>query len=124
MGNNAFKYPEEEKAQLQQELNGFAKTLTGGAPVNLIPLNNNYTFYGSKKIAPIQAVDNGQFTLFKFAKNTPIPAIFSVDDHQNESIVNFNTHDDTVYIQGVHRLYTFRNGDDVTSVYNENFKDR
>lgn len=119
-----FKYPAEEKAQLQTELNSFVKTFTGDSPVNLVNLNNDYSFYGAKTIAPIQAVDNGQFTLFKFAKNTPIPAVFSVDDHGNESIVNFSTQGDAIYIQGVHRLYTFRNGDDVTSVYNDHFKMR
>lgn len=114
-----FKYPEEEKSMLQAQLNDLQRTVFGTTNDSLVPLNDNYSFVGSPAIAPIKAVDNGTFTLFVFKKNTPVPAIFSVDRHQNESLINFKADGDKIYIQGVHHQYTLRNGEEVTTVYND-----
>jgi type IV secretion system protein VirB9 len=81
----------------------------------------NYTFRGSKSIAPIQAGDNGTFTVFKFAKHTEIPAIFAVDPHEHESLVNFHVQDDALWIQSVYAKYRFRHGEEIATVYNEQF---
>lgn len=114
-----FKYPEEEQAALQDQINMMQPALMNGAPTDAVSWNFDYSFYGSTNIAPIQAVDNGTFTVFKFPKNAPIPAIFSVDSHQNESLVNFRVQGNYVFIQGVHHQYTLRNGEDVTTVYDD-----
>lgn len=114
-----FKYPEEEQAAFQDQINMMQPTLMGGVPTDATSWNFNYSFYGSTNIAPIQAVDNGTFTVFKFPKSAPIPAIFSVDRHQNESLVNFRVQGNYVFIQGVRHQYTLRNGEDVTTVYND-----
>lgn len=116
-----FKYPEEEKAQFEGELNQLQRTFFGNAPNDAVRWNYDYSFYGSKRIAPIQTVDNGTFTIFKFPKHTVVPAIFAVDGHQNESLVNFRVEGDYVFAQGVRHQYTLRNGEEVTTVYNDSF---
>lgn len=117
-----FKYPDEQQAELNAELAEFETIFPGSKEHEPIPLNLNYTFAGSHYIAPIQAGDNDTFTVFKFAKNHPIPAIFGVDKHGNETLLNYRTQGDKVFIQGVRRQYTLRNGEDVTTIYNDNIK--
>lgn len=114
-----FNYPEEEQAQFESELAGLQRSFLDNAPNNAVKWNYNYSFYGSKRLAPIQAVDNGTFTIFKFPKNTIVPGIFAVDGHRNESLVNFRVEGDYVFIQGIRHQYTLRNGEDVTTVYND-----
>lgn len=114
-----FRYPDEERMVLQQEIGGLQHALMGSIPTNAVKWNYDYSFYGSKRLAPIQVVDNGTFTVFKFAKNTPIPAIFAVDKHRNEAMVNFSVQDNYVFVQGIKRQYTLRNGSDVTTIYND-----
>lgn len=119
-----FKYPDKEKRQLEQRALNLQRSLLGSAPISRLQWNYNYSFYGSKLIAPIQAVDNGKFTIFKFSDNTSIPAIFSVDSHRNESMTNFRVEGDYVFVQGLYRQFTLRNGEDITTVYNDNYRVR
>lgn len=116
-----FKYPEEEKAQFEGELSQLQRTFLGNTGSNAVSWNYDYSFYGSKSVAPIQAVDNGTFTIFKFPKHAAVPAIFAVDSHQNEALVNFRVEGDYVFVQGVRHQYTLRNGEEVTTVYNDSF---
>ena len=117
-----FRYPDEEKAEFEEELNVLQHDFLGNnTGNNAVRWNYDYSFYGSKRLAPIQAVDNGTFTIMKFPKNTIIPGIFAVDSHRNESLVNFRVEGDYVFIQGVRHQYTLRNGEDVTTVYNDSF---
>lgn len=118
----SFKYPEEEKAKLERDVMGLQKTFLGSISSDPVEWNYNYSFFGSRNIAPIQAVDNGTFTIFKFQKHVPIPAIFAVDTNQNESLLNFKVQGDYVFVQGVRHQYTFRNGNEVTTVYNDSFR--
>lgn len=116
-----FKYPDDEKNEFENEINFVQKNFLGNHTNDATEWNYDYSFYGSKKIAPIQAVDNGTFTIFKFPKNSVLPAIFAVDDKQNESLVNFRVQGPYVFVQGKHHHFTFRNGQDVTSIYNDNY---
>ena len=83
--------------------------------------NGEYSYTGDKKIAPIQAFDDGKFTYLKFRSDgsSVIPAIFSVDKDRNESLVNYHTQDGYIVINQVNNQYTLRNGNYVTSVYND-----
>lgn len=119
-----FKYPEKEKRKLEQQAINLQRSLLGNMPLSPLQWNYNYSFYGSKLIAPIQAIDNGKFTIFKFTDNTSIPAIFSVDSHRNESMVNFRVDGDYLFIQGIFRQFTLRNGEDITTLYNDNYRVR
>lgn len=118
----SFQYPDQERAEFEDALGHMQGIFFGSVGVKNSPLqwNYNYSFVGSRLIAPVQAVDNGTFTVFKFSKNTIIPAIFAVDAHQNESLINFRVQNDYVFITGVHHQYTLRNGRDIATVYNDN----
>lgn len=114
-----FKYPAEEKKELEDSLSGLQKSISSGAANDAINWNYDYSFHGSKSLAPIQAFDNGTFTIFKFSKQQKIPAIFAVDEHQNERILNLRVQGDYVFVQGVRHQYTFRNGETIVTVYND-----
>lgn len=107
-----FDFPEAKKDHA-----GVAEVLTNSAS----PLHLQYTFRGSKAVAPIQAFDNGRFTVLTFAKHTALPAIFSVDPWGHESLVNFSVQGDAVWIQNVHAKYRLRCGREIATVYNESF---
>lgn len=122
-----FKYLDNNSSYINGDnaaFSDFSSSIEQNTSNNLmqqLTLNDNYSFTGSKAIAPIKALDNGTFTFFKFAKNKPIPAIFAVDAKRNESLLNVHTQGDYVFIQGVFPQYTFRNGNNVTSVYNDSY---
>lgn len=82
--------------------------------------NMRYSFWGDRSIAPIVAKDNGTFTLFKFKKGEPIPAILSVDTkNKKESMVNFHMQEGYVIVEGVYSQYTLRFGEHSTCVFND-----
>lgn len=84
-------------------------------------LNWHYSFTGARALAPIEAFDNGQFTYFKFCQDgmSHTPAIFTVDGERNETLVNFHIQGNYVVINSVARQFTLRDGNTVTSVYND-----
>jgi len=83
-------------------------------------LNWKYSFTGDKKIAPITAFDNGQFTYFKFKNDgiTHLPAVFIVDKNRNETLVNFHMQGQYMVVNTVAKQFTLRDGENVASVYN------
>lgn len=82
--------------------------------------NYSYSFWGDSFVAPIRAMDDGRFTVFRFRANSPIPAILTVNTKtRRESIVNYRIEGDDVVIEGAYPQYTFRYGDHVTCVFNE-----
>ncbi len=115
-----FKYLENNE-DISEDFNSFAQMNNFNGSMQPLTWNENYSFTGSKIIAPIKAADNGTFTVFEFAKNSPIPAIFAVDLKRNESLLNTHTQGNYVFVQGVYHQYTFRNGSDVTTIYNDSF---
>lgn len=85
-------------------------------------LNWKYSFTGFRALAPIAAFDNGQFTYFKFKTNgmSHLPSVFIVDDHRNESLVNYHMQGDYMVVNTVAKQFTLRDGAYVTSIYNDN----
>jgi type IV secretion system protein VirB9 len=84
-------------------------------------LNWQYSFTGDRRSAPLQAFDNGQFTYFKFKQNgmSKLPAIFIVDKHRNESLVNYHMQGNYLVVNSIAKQFTLRDGEHVTSVYND-----
>lgn len=117
-----FRYPGEEKQLFQQQLVNLQTTFLGKQPLNPLTWNYHYSFYGSKALAPLQTVDNGRFTIFKFSHQTAIPAIFRVDRFRHESLVNSHMEGNYMFVQGVNRQWTLRNGAEVTTVYNDAYR--
>jgi type IV secretion system protein VirB9 len=83
--------------------------------------NGEYSYNGDKKLVPIQVFDDGKFTYFKFKSNgnAITPAIFSVDKDRNESLVNYHVSNGFIIVNRVGTQFTLRNGNYVTSVFND-----
>lgn len=116
-----FKYVDNNNNGISEGFNSFAKLNNLNGSMQPLTWNENYSFTGSKNIAPIKAADNGTFTVFEFANHVPMPAIFAVDLKRNESLLNTHTQGNYIFVQGVYHQYTFRNGNDVTSIYNDSY---
>ena len=83
-------------------------------------LNEDYSFKGDTTIAPVKAMDNGTFTLLKFQKGRPVPAILAVDPAtRRESLVNFRVQGEFVVVEGVYMQMTLRYGAHVTCLFND-----
>ena len=83
------------------------------------PDNWQYTARGNPAIAPVRVFDNGWFTFFDFGNRKDIPAIFAVDEHGRESIVNYHVQGKYVVVEMVGTQFTLRNGNQVATVFNE-----
>lgn len=81
--------------------------------------NLHYSYTGSREQAPLMACDDGAFTYFKFNKHIELPAIFAVLPDRSEQVVNYRVENGFVVIERVAKAYTLRNGETVTSIYND-----
>lgn len=84
-------------------------------------LNWKYSFTGDRALAPIAAFDNSQFTYFKFKNDgmSHLPSVFIVDKHRHETLVNYHMQGEYLVIYSIAKQFTLRDGDYVTSVYND-----
>lgn len=84
-------------------------------------LNWKYSFTGDRSLVPVEAFDNGQFTFFKFKEDgmSHLPAIFMVDKNRNETLINYHMQGKYLVVNAIAKQFTLRDGDDVTSVYND-----
>jgi type IV secretion system protein VirB9 len=83
--------------------------------------NVQYSFTGDKEQAPIQACDDGLFTYFKFRKHIDLPAVFIVLPDRKEEVVNYRMENGYLVVERIAKAFTLRNGDTVTSVYNDKY---
>ena len=83
--------------------------------------NFHYSYDGDAGQVPLRIFDNGRFTYFEFDEMTDTPAIFLVDAEANESVVNSVRRGRYFVVQRTGREFALRNGDLVTSIYNEAF---
>lgn len=123
-----FRYPEDElkaaqiaKAEEAAKNAPHPSEITPEHSFNAEDVNMEYTFRGSKDIAPRRVFDDGDFTYFYFNEKTETPAIFVVDGKDNESLVNFHNSGKYIVVQRLARKFVLRHGDNVTCIYNERF---
>jgi len=83
--------------------------------------NLQYSYTGNCAQAPIRACDDGIFTYFKFRNHIELPAIFYVLPDRKEAVVNLRVENDYVVVERIGKAFTLRNGDIVTSVYNNKY---
>lgn len=83
-------------------------------------LNWKYSYTGSAILAPLAVFDNGEFTYFKFKEGggSHLPSVFMVDSHRNETLVNYHMQGSYLVVNDVAKQFTLRDGETVTSVYN------
>ena len=112
-----FSYPDDKDKNLVE----FAKAPASDEPDmrDLSSYNFNYQYTGEKIIAPSKVFDDGIFTYFQFlAKNSEVPAIYSVDSEGFESLINYRVAGTYIVVEKVAPQYSLRNGSDIVCVYN------
>lgn len=92
---------------------------THHAPKLFSHINMQYSARGNPSIAPTTVFDDGKFTYFKFAEQRPIPAIFLVDHHGQESLLNYRVKEPYVVVEHVGRHFDIRHGSEFAAVFNE-----
>jgi type IV secretion system protein VirB9 len=111
------------KLQFQYSEGGYDQAGSSNAVATFDPeqLNWKYSFTGDRAVAPVEAFDNGQFTYFKFKQDgmSRLPAVFIVDKNRNESLINYHMQGKYLVVNAVAKQFTLRDGDYVTSVYND-----
>ncbi len=118
--------PEDEaRRQREAEDTGRVHDLLGRPSFSERPLNRNYTMnFGrapeSREIAPLEAFDDGRFTVLRFAANADFPAVYrKVGDE--ETLLNSHVEGGRLVIHGVYRELVLRAGEAVAGLYNEAF---
>lgn len=83
-------------------------------------LNWKYSYTGDSSLAPVSIFDNGQFTYFKFRQGgvSRQPSVFIVDQHRNETLVNYHMQGGYMVVNAVAKQFTLRDGETITTVYN------
>jgi len=111
------------KLQFTYSDGGYDQTGTPNAVATFDPeqINWKYSFTGDKSLAPLEAFDNGQFTYFKFKNGgmSHLPSVFIVDKNRNETLVNYHIQGKYMVVNTIAKQFTLRDGDYVSSVYND-----
>ena len=82
--------------------------------------NFDYTIRGSKVIEPIRIFDDGNFTYFEFRdQNAELPAFYTVDSTNNESLLNFRKRGNYIVVERLSPRFTLRRGPEILCVYDE-----
>lgn len=102
-------------AQERDEAN-FRSNVANRNKIDPTNINLKYTFAGNRSIAPVAVFDDGLFTYFEFDKNSDIPAIYTVDQERNESILNHRTQGKYIVVEQLANRFTLRSGKNVTTV--------
>ena len=117
--NIIFRYPDEiAKAALDKRYLAKAKKMAAEPNLHNLDvanLNSDYGVKGSSVNQPLAVFDDGTKTWFRFAGS--VPAIFAVDAHRNESLVNWHKEGKYIIVDRVNDQWTLRNGPDVTCLF-------
>lgn len=108
-----FIYQEEDYLHEKVNLNTSAESFVPHC------INEQYSMYGNKKIAPHFICDDGQFTYLQFSQYQERPAIFLVDEYGDEHALNTRQQDDFHVITRIGAQFTLRHGELVSSLFNE-----
>lgn len=94
--------------------------LLGGAPMPAAaPMNERYTYTGSKQNLPSRVYDDGTTTTFEWPRGVETPAIFYRRPDGAESIVNYSYKGDAIIVHQVAPEFILRNGREVTRIFND-----
>ncbi|MGE0098068.1 MAG: TrbG/VirB9 family P-type conjugative transfer protein [Hydrogenophaga sp.] len=127
-----FRYPQDETRQLEARSTvGMPTALAAGLSSqsrSKLPSqwNFKYSFKGSRVAAPVQVLDDGEFTYIRFARHENTPAVFEVDTQKNETLVNFRREGEWLVVEKVTRQLVFRSAGnaEVACVFNDAFPKR
>lgn len=124
--NLRFTYPEVEAQAAALKAANLATERNAVVANNEVsPLDWNWAYSFSchcqTDLVPTRAFDDGKFTYFQFAPNTPIPAIFLVDGQGHEQLANWHMKGEYVVIQKLSKQFSMRSGDVVSCVFNDKY---
>ena len=116
-----FRYPEEETLELASFGSKPAGKYNPLDGADASAWNFDYSYAGDRGLRPKRVFDDGTFTYFEFSKPGATPAIFSVDNEGNESLVNFNVEGAYIIVNSTGRQFTLRDGDTTTCIFNDGY---
>lgn len=119
----AFTYPQEATKKQRKKAEKKQADYSLATAKNL-RINMQYESCGDKTISPIAVYDNGLQTFMKFAPNAEIPAVYYVNIFGQESLLNYNVHNDWVSVHRVAKEFILRRGDFVACLTNRGSKKR
>jgi len=81
-------------------------------------LNFEYGFKGDKHLAPATVFDDGTFTYFKFPEGTDLPAVFAVNEENEDSIINMHKDGQYFVVEKLERQFRLRFGEEEACIFN------
>jgi len=105
-----FEYP--------STLNGNPEVFRAKSPAEY---NFSYELKKNKKSGLIRAFDNGEFTYLQFKEISDLPALFTLDDKNEEAVVNYRIEGPYVVIEKVVEKILFRRNKPVGTLINKTF---
>lgn len=117
-----FLYPGQEAAKRREEQtreNQAALSREVASGIFTGPQNFKYSMAGVASFQPADAWDNGQVTVFRFAGQTEVPAIFAVSTEGEERTVQVSQQGELAVVATVAPMWRLRIGDAVVCIYNE-----
>jgi type IV secretion system protein VirB9 len=121
-----FTYPGDEAtsqkklAEAQQErwaANVFASDNSKDQPLSGA-INWRYVAQGDRTLLPLEVLDNGFSTAFRFPGNTRIPGVFRLDPDGKEAAANYAVKGDFIILGSVASGWRLRDGDTVLCIWN------
>lgn len=116
-----FIYPDEEAQKQKNQQEALKLTQALHHDTTPIPINWNYWSKGTAQINPIKVFDDGRFTYITFTQQGNIPAIYMLDDDNQESLLNshINPNDPhTLIIQKITKRMILRHGNGIVLLVN------
>ncbi|NWG93384.1 MAG: TrbG/VirB9 family P-type conjugative transfer protein [Parvularculaceae bacterium] len=99
-------------------LGGDAPSISAPAPIN-----DRYTYSGSKLNLPSRVFDDGVSTTFEWPRGVETPAIFYRRPDGAESIVNYSYKGDAIIVHQIAPEFILRNGKEVTQIFNDAYRE-
>jgi type IV secretion system protein VirB9 len=124
-----FRYPDAEKAALQQALSAEARALE--ARIVQLKLDRGvlegarnlaYDLQGSTAIAPSEVTDNGRFTVLRFPGAQAMPAVYAVSPDGSEALVPFDVRGEFLVVHQIAAQLRLRKGREAVCVFNTAYR--
>lgn len=109
-----FEYPEPAAATLSAQ-----QTLA--KPQMPSDVNHAYSYQGSSLNLPTRVFDDGHSTYFAFSEAASYPAIYVLEDDNQEAVVNVYNRDGYLVVDRIAHEFVLRRGQDVTQIINDGF---
>lgn len=85
------------------------------------PQNYDYWYKGPSAFKPLAVSDNGLHTSILFNPNTPLPAIYVIEDDGSQSLTNLHMAEDHLVLHRVAAHWLLKRGDTTAYIDNRSF---